>query len=112
MALLCGCAPALQHQPTGEQTPQAARCLAQLTAAEALRLAAQSASGATLNLAERAILAGPASQAMADLRAQLTSLHARAAAPTASAPDFAYLQAKCPPPMPVAPTAPYLYTHR
>ena len=86
MALLC---PLLYSASRpGSKLPKPLAALAQLTAAEALLLAAQSAPGATLSLAERAILAGPASQAMAALRAQLISLHARAAAPTASAPDF------------------------
>ena len=91
MALLC---PLLYGAARpGSKLPKPLATLARLTAADALQLAALGAPGATLNLAERAILAGPASQAMAALRAQLTSLHARAAAPTASAPDFDHVLA-------------------
>jgi hypothetical protein len=91
MALLC---PLLYSASRpGSKLPKPLATLARLTAADALQLAAHGDPGATLNLAERAILAGPASQAMAALRAQLTSLHARAAAPTASAPDFDHVLA-------------------
>ena len=86
MSLLC---PLLYSASRPASTlPKALSSLARLTAAEALCVAAcQSGPGASLCQAERAILAGPDSQAFADLRTQLTGLHARASAPTASAPD-------------------------